>query len=73
MAVATGAVEFIDCDVLGRLRLEGSVSNPPDWEGGGELTDRKNGERLWTPRQPRGLRLEFTNLDGKTDRLRVDG
>ncbi len=70
--LGNGAVRFTDCDVLGRLTLEGEVNNRPKWKTGEGLVERQNGERIWRPEGPVGLRLELTNLDGKKDRLRIE-
>lgn len=66
-----GNIRFRDCDVLGKLRIRGDVANKPDWQTGENLGEHRAGERIWKPRDPRGVTLRFENLDGRKTRLRI--
>ncbi len=67
----TGAVRFFDCDVLGRLKVIGSVDNAPHWPSGRNLETQADGTHTWLPRNPKNVRMRFVNLDRKIATLEI--
>ena len=71
---AGGSVKFVDCDVLGKLRVKNKakVDNPPNWMTKANLKELKDFEWRWQPENPRGVQLRFKNLDGLQTTLEVN-